>query len=148
MNFSKSNIINGIFVLFVSVALFFQTTGKKDAFITEGIHPMDYPRALIIILLILGVFIAFTKSNETKGDRIPIVTRRTISMCLSLILFGILFEKIGFALCAFGSMMLSGVIMGYRRHLFLCCISAISCACIWIVFTYILKIPLPAGTIW
>jgi len=148
MNFFRSNIINGIFVLLASVVLFFQTTGKKDAFITEGIHPMDYPRALIILLIILGFFIAFTKTKKNEEDRIPIVTRRTISMCLSLILFGILFEIIGFAICSFGGMMMSGVIMGYRRIMFLACVSAISCACIWTIFTYVLKIPLPLGSIW
>lgn len=148
MNLSRSNIFNGIFVLFVSVLLFFRTTGKEDAFTTEGIHPMDYPRALIFLLFILGILIAFTKSKKTEEDRIPIVTRRTISMCISLIFFAILFEKIGFALCAFGGMMLCGIIMGYRRFVLLTCVSAISCACIWIVFTYVLKIPLPTGTIW
>jgi hypothetical protein len=65
-----------------------------------------------------------------------------------LILFGVLFEKIGFALCAFGCMMLSGVIMGYKRYTLLVCVSAMSCACIWTIFTYVLKIPLPLGTIW
>lgn len=148
MNFFRSNIINGIIVLLVSVVLFFQTKGTKNVFMTEGVHPMDYPRALIILLIILGFFIAFTKTKKTEEDRIPIVTRRTISMCLSLILFGILFEIIGFALCSFGGMMMSGVIMGYRRNMFLAGVSAISSACIWAIFTYVLKIPLPLGTIW
>jgi hypothetical protein len=147
MKVSKSNIINGIVVFLAAVVLYLQTIGQEDAFMTEGVHPMDYPRILIILLFILSFFISFT-SKKIEEDHIPIITRRTVSMCLVLILFGVCFEKLGFAVCIFSAMVLSGLIMGYERYVLLCGISAALCACIWIVFTHVLQIPLSAGTIW
>ena len=149
MTFSRNNMLNGLCLAGVALILLSQAHSKEGVLVTEGIHPMDYPRFLLFMLLGLSVLVAVkpAKPGEDTGG-IPIVSRRTVSMCLSFVLYALLFETAGFAVSAFLGMALCALIMGYRRYGMLCASCVISCVCVWLTFTYALKIQLPAGTIW
>ena len=148
MAFSRDNILNGLCVAGVAVLLLSQTFGSENFIKTEGIHPMDYPRFLICMLLGIAVFIAIKPAGTDNGNSIPIVTRRTVFMSLSFVLYALLFETTGFAVSSFFGILFCALIMGYKRYWLLCGYSVIGCAGIWLLFTYTLKIQLPAGTIW
>ncbi|MCL1939676.1 MAG: tripartite tricarboxylate transporter TctB family protein [Desulfovibrionaceae bacterium] len=144
MTFTFRNLCNGLALAGVALILWTQTYGSENALQTEGIHPMDYPRFLIIFLFVLAILSVFKPGRDEAGS-MPILTRRTVPMCLSFVLYALLFDVAGFAVSAFFGMFSCALIMGYKRYALLGGVCAAACACIWALFTYALKIPLPAG---
>lgn len=148
MTLSRNNVFCGLAVIIAGLILLSQTTLSENALVSEGIHPMDYPRFLILVLCFLGVLIILGIGSKPEKKGIPIVTKRTLSMCGCFILFALLFNTAGFAVSSTLSTVLCALIMGYRRYGLLLAVCAFGNACIWVLFTYMLKIPLPAGTVW
>lgn len=150
MTRSRKDVICGILVAIGSAVFMSQAFSSKDALVAEGIHPMDYPRVLIGVLFFLGVLIAVKPSASACAakDKIPIISRRTVAMSAVLTFFAAMLDLVGFAASAFVCSSLCAAIMGWRRLLFLAGVNAVGCFCIWALFTYGLKIPLPPGTIW
>ena len=148
MTLSRNNIICGLVVIALGLILLSQTSLSENALVSEGIHPMDYPRFLIFVLCALGVLIILGIGSTPEKKGIPIVTRRTVAMCGCFILFALLFNPVGFAISSVLSTLLCALIMGYRRYGMLLAVSVFGNGCVWGLFTYMLKIPLPTGTIW
>ena len=148
MTFSRNNLLCGLAVVLVGLVLLSRTSLSENALVSEGIHPMDYPRFLIFLLLALGILITLGIGSQPEKKGIPIITRRIVAMCGCFILFALLFSTAGFALSAFIATTLCAIIMGYRRFGLLLAVSAFGNGCIWVLFTWALKIPLPAGTLW
>lgn len=148
MTLSRNNGICGLVVIALGAVLLSQSSLSENALVSEGIHPMDYPRFLIFLLCALGVFIVFGIGSAPEKKGIPIVTRRTVSMCGCFILFALLFNTVGFAVSSTLATVLCALVMGYRRYGMLLAVSAFGNGCVWMLFTYALKIPLPTGTLW
>lgn len=148
MLLSRNNVLCGLVVILTGVILLSQTSLSENALVSEGIHPMDYPRFLIFLLCVLGVLIVLGIGSSPEKKGIPIVTRRTVSMCGCFILFALLFNTAGFAASSILCTMLCALIMGYRRCTILVAVCVFGNGCIWVLFTYALKIPLPTGTMW
>ena len=148
MSLSRNNCICGLAVIAFGLFLLSQASLPEGALVSEGIHPMDYPRFLIFLLCALGVLIILGIGSTPEKKGIPIVTRRTVTMCGCFILFALLFNTAGFAFSSFVATTLCALIMGYKRYGVLLAVSAFGNGCIWVLFTYGLKIPLPVGTMW
>lgn len=144
----KTNMICGLITILAAALLWSQAVSSEGAYVAEGIHPMDYPRTLIAILFSLGVILLLTPLKNTKKDPIPILSGRTVSMIAMLVLFAAVFKIMGFGLSAFVCASLCAYIMGWRNLKTLALTNAAGCFCIWALFTYALKIPLPPGMIW
>ena len=149
MGLSRNNILGGPCVAALATGLLSQTFGGEDALGAEGIHPMDYPRVLIFILFGLSILIAVRPAaiSETKSA-IPILSWRTASTALVLLLFALLLNTVGFAASAFVCSSLTAVIMGWRNYKVLLAVNAFGCPCIWALFTLVLNIPVPTGSFW
>ncbi len=149
MIFSKKNLIIGICLAIVSAILYAQTLDTAGALVSEGIHPMDYPRMLIVLLFILSVIIAVRPSPKAeKQKELPIFSVRILAMMGVFVLFAVLLNTMGFGVAAFLCSTLTAIIMQWKKYPILLLVNAFGCLCIWVLFTILLKIPLPKGTLW
>lgn len=144
----RSNITGGLSMILLAAGLWSQASSSEGVLVTEGIHPMDYPRVLIVILSGLGVVLTLLPSKKTAKDPIPIFSGRIAGMAATLVLFAAILKIVGFGPSAFVCASLCACIMGWRNLKILALINAAGCLCIWALFTYALKIPLPAGMLW
>lgn len=147
MTLSRPNLISGFCIVIIGIILLSQTFALNDAMLSEGIHPMDYPRALIYILLVLGAIIIFKPCDSacSKPGDIPIFSFRSCTVALTLVLYALLLDYLGFALTSFLATCCAGYIMGWRRIWSLLLINFFGISIIWILFKYGLKILLPSG---
>ena len=150
MTLTKRNMLSGFSITLVALVLYTQTHGMGDAFLTEGIHPMDYPRALIGLLAILGLIIAFKPSASacSTGENTAPITSRTPLMLLALSLYALLFVYAGFYVSSVIGASCCALVMGWKRYGLLLLVNVVGIACIWLLFTYALKIPLPVFPWW
>lgn len=144
----KSNIIGGLSMILLALVLWSQASSSEGVLVTEGIHPMDYPKVLIGILFAIGVILTLLPSKKITKDPIPIISRRTLGMSATFAFFAISLPFVGFAISSFIAASLCAAIMGWKNYKFLALVNATGCICIWAFFTYALKIPLPNGSLW
>lgn len=145
MTLSRQNVICGVIVIVVNMLLYTQTSIRSDA-VVEGMQAMDYPKVLIVLLMMLGAGIIVYPSTGTEGDAdIPLLSQRTCILICGLILYAYLLDVIGFSVSSFCMATLTSYTMGWRRlpPLLLC--NMLGVAVIWALFRYVLKIPLPTG---
>ncbi|WP_027187903.1 tripartite tricarboxylate transporter TctB family protein [Desulfovibrio cuneatus] len=150
MTLIKRNMLSGFSIVLVALILYSQTLSMGDAFLTEGIHPMDYPRVLIGLLAVLGFIIAFKPSASacSTGEHIAPITSRTPLMLLALSLYALLFVYVGFYVSSVVGASCCALVMGWKRCGLLLLVNLVGVACIWLLFTYALKIPLPVFPWW
>ena len=79
------DVLCGGLLVGLSVVLFAQTTGSTGPVFADDIDPMQYPRALIILLGVMGALLAgkglFARAERTD---MPIFTRHTCWPALAL----------------------------------------------------------------
>ena len=150
MTLISRNMLSGLSLVLVALILYTQTHSMENAFLTEGIHPMDYPRFLLGLLGLLGLIIAFKPSASacSTGEGTAPITSRTPLMLLALSLYAVLFVTLGFFIASVIGASCCAVVMGWRRYGLLLAVNLVGIACIWALFTYGLKIPLPTCPWW
>lgn len=145
----KQDVISGVLLMGLSAVLYTQTlVDPSEIMFEDDIDPMKYPRLLILLLAFLGALLA------GKGlclapvvSSIPIFSRRTMGIMAVLLLYAAVFTTVGFFVSSFVAAFAVAFIMGWRRLPLLAAICALSMVVIWLLFTYILRIPLPTGTL-
>ncbi len=145
----KQDVISGILCVGLSLILYTQTFTSDAVIVFEdNINPMQYPRALIALLAFLGSILTIRGllQKEDKTD-IPIFSRRTLGIMVLLLVYAAIFNATGFFVSSVIACFGVSVVMGWRRLgiLFAACIVAL--ILIWALYTYILRIPLPTGTL-
>lgn len=147
MQLSKQNLISGFSMVAIGLILYSQTFGLEDAFLSEGIHPMDYPRVLIYILIAVGLIIAFKPSASScaQGDGIAIFSLRSCGIGAAMLVYALIFDVVGFAISSLLISCACAWIMGWRNLKVMLITNVLGVAIIWALFRYILKIPLPTG---
>ena len=144
--------VSGLLFIGIGLVLLSQTFGLEGDFFDDGIHPFTYPRLLVYALLVLGAIIALTGKGKPDKTPFPIFNWRSVGLGLTVLLYAATFSTVGFLVSSFAASVACGVIMGWgntlRRCLILAVVNAIVLGLVWVLFWRILRIPLPAGTLW
>lgn len=145
----KQDVVSGTLLIALSVLLYTQTVAPSDAVIFEDdIDPMKYPRLLVLTLGLLGVVLAGKGLMLRDAEQgIPVFSLRTLGVMAVLLVYAAIFTTAGFFLSSFIAGVAVAFIMGWHRFPILAVSFVLSLAVIWLLFTYVLRIPLPAGTL-
>lgn len=144
----KQDVISGALLVALSVLLYTQTSSSGDLMFEDDIDPMKYPRMLVLILGALGLILAGKglMLKEVVSD-VPIFSRRTVGIMAVLVAYAAVFTTVGFFVSSAVAGFAVAFIMGWRRLGVLAASCVFSVVVIWLLFTYILRIPLPVGTL-
>lgn len=145
MNIARENLISGLVVIALGLVFLSQTFGLEQAAATEGIHPMDYPRALSWIFIIVGCCIALIPSRQRKDADIPLFSARTAAVSGILVAYALLLDHVGFGVTSFCAACGIGYAMGWRKRSLLLLSNLCGTAVIWLLCRYVLNLPLPMG---
>ncbi len=145
----KQDVISGALLVALSALLYTQTsTPSSDMMFEDDIDPMKYPRMLVYLLGVLGLMLA-GKGLILKEvvSEIPIFSRRTVGIIAVLLIYAGIFTTVGFFVSSLLASFAVAFIMGWRRLFVLAASCVMAVVVIWLLFTYILRIPLPVGTL-
>ncbi len=144
----KQDVISGALLVALSVLLYTQTSSSGDLMFEDDIDPMKYPRMLVYLLGFLGLLLAGRglMLKEVPSE-IPIFSRRTLGIMAVLVVYAAIFTTVGFFVSSALAGFAVAFIMGWRKLVVLAASSVFSVVVIWLLFTYILRIPLPVGTL-
>ena len=123
MKIARENLISGLVVIALGLVFLSQAFGLEQANATEGIHPMDYPKALTWLFIAVGCCIVLVPSHRRSDSDIPLFSARTAAV----------------------SGILVGYAMGWRKLPSLLLSNLCGTAVIWSLCWYVLKLPLPMG---
>ena len=77
MKIARENLISGLVVIALGLVFLSQAFGLEQANGTEGIHPMDYPKALTWLFIAVGCCIVLVPSHRRSDSDIPLFSART-----------------------------------------------------------------------
>ena len=145
----KEDVISGVLLMGLSAVLYTQTlVDPSEIMFEDDIDPMKYPRLLILILAILGALLALRGLKlEKVVSSVPIFSRRTLGIMAVMLVYAAIFTTVGFFVSSFIAGFAVAFIMGWRRLPILAAVCGLSVVVIWLLFTYLLRIPLPVGTL-
>ena len=75
MKIARENLISGLVVIALGLVFLSQAFGLEQANATEGIHPMDYPKALTWLFIAVGCCIVLVPSHRRSDSDIPLFRR-------------------------------------------------------------------------
>lgn len=145
MRIARENLIGGLIVIALGIVFLSQTFGLEEASATEGIHPMDYPRALTWLFIAVGGCIALVPSRRSGGPDLPLFSLRTAAVAAILAAYALLLDQLGFGVTSFCAASGIGYAMGWRRLPSLLLSNLCGTGLIWVLCWHVLKIPLPTG---
>ena len=145
----KQDVISGVLLVALSALLYTQTaTSSGDIMFEDDIDPMKYPRMLVYLLGLLGLLLAGRGlALKEVVSEIPIFSRRTMGIMAVLLIYAAIFTTVGFFVSSLLASFAVAFIMGWRRLPVLALSCLLAVVAIWLLFTYILRIPLPVGTL-
>ena len=80
MKIARENLISGLVVIALGLVFLSQAFGLEQANATEGIHPMDYPKALTWLFIAVGCCIVLVPSHRRSDSDIPLFSARTAAV--------------------------------------------------------------------
>ena len=128
MKIARENLISGLVVIALGLVFLSQAFGLEQANATEGIHPMDYPKALTWLFIAVGCCIVLVPSHRRSDSDIPLFSARTAAVSGILVAYALLLDH-----------------MGWRKLPSLLLSNLCGTAVIWSLCWYVLKLPLPMG---
>ena len=137
MKIARENLISGLVVIALGLVFLSQAFGLEQANATEGIHPMDYPKALTWLVLV--------PSHRRSDSDIPLFSARTAAVSGILVAYALLLDHMGFGVTSFLAACGIGYAMGWRKLPSLLLSNLCGTAVIWSLCWYVLKLPLPMG---
>ena len=148
---ATTDIIWAVILCCGAIALLLFSYKSQEADIYRSFGDMFWPRALLLILLLLSACMLGIAlySRPVKGN-IDNVDRWKYPKTLILVFFAcfgyfLLMDVIGFVLCTLLYLGVMLVILGIRNKARITIFSVTTVAIFWLVFTQILKVPLPRG---
>lgn len=147
------NAITGIVVILFGIIYTIMSYFLPKAAIGNEMDPLYFPLGLGILLTLIG-FILFLKSDKaaikvalnsmmTKSPKDKEVTRMVVLTCITAVLYGLLFEHLGFVIATFGFMMSILFITNGKKYVVNTAVAIIFSVSIFAIFNYALGIPLP-----
>ena len=145
MKNARENLISGLVVIALGLVFLSQAFGLEQANATEGIHPMDYPKALTWLFIAVGCCIVLVPSHRRSDSDIPLFSARTAAVSGILVAYALLLDHMGFGVTSFLAACGIGYAMGWRKLPSLLLSNLCGTAVIWSLCWYVLKLPLPMG---
>ena len=145
MKIARENLISGRVVIALGLVFRSQAFGLEQANATEGIHPMDYPKALTWLFIAVGCCIVLVPSHRRSDSDIPLFSARTAAVSGILVAYALLLDHMGFGVTSFLAACGIGYAMGWRKLPSLLLSNLCGTAVIWSLCWYVLKLPLPMG---
>ena len=90
MKIARENLISGLVVIALGLVFLSQAFGLEQANATEGIHPMDYPKALTWLFIAVGCCIVLVPSHRRSDSDIPLFSARTAAVSGILVAYALL----------------------------------------------------------
>ena len=101
MKIARENLISGLVVIALGLVFLSQAFGLEQANATEGIHPMDYPKALTWLFIAVGCCIVLVPSHRRSDSDIPLFSARTAAVSGILVAYALLLDHMGFGVTSF-----------------------------------------------
>ena len=147
------NAVTGIVVTLMGVIYLVMSLLLPRASIGNAMDPLYFPMGLGVLLILIGLLL-FLKSDRTviklaiasmfvKSDKDREVSRMVFLTCVTAVLYGLLFEHLGFVIATFGFMMSVLLITNGKKYLVNTLVAGIFSISIFALFNYALGIPLP-----
>ena len=147
------NAVTGIVVTLIGVIYLVMSLLLPRASIGNAMDPLYFPMGLGVLLILIGLLL-FLKSDRTvitlaiasmfvKSDKDREVSRMVFLTCVTAVLYGLLFEHLGFVIATFGFMMSVLLITNGKKYLVNTLVAGIFSISIFALFNYALGIPLP-----
>jgi putative tricarboxylic transport membrane protein len=147
------NAVTGIVVTLMGVIYLVMSLLLPRASIGNAMDPLYFPMGLGVLLVLIGLLL-FLKSDRTviklaiasmfvKSDKDREVSRMVFLTCVTAVLYGLLFEHLGFVISTFGFMMSVLLITNGKKYLVNTLVAGIFSISIFALFNYALGIPLP-----
>ncbi len=143
------DVTSGALFLGLSVIFYTQTlTSPEESIYISEVDPMLYPRALVLLMGAMGAWLGIRGllAKPVDGD-FPVFTKRTVGIAIILLLYAALFNTLGFFITSVLACYGIACVMGYRKFLFLGFFCVLAVVLVWFMYIYILRIPLPVGTL-
>lgn len=145
--------LTAVLVIVFGIAYLMMSLVLPKASIGNAMGPIYFPIILGIILILIGLLL-FAKSDksqiakvfEAMGNRSPKdkeVTRMVSITCAVAIIYGLIFEHVGFILATFFFMMSILFLTNGKKIVVNTLVSSIFSVVIFALFNYALGIPLP-----
>ena len=115
MKIARENLISGLVVIALGLVFLSQAFGLEQANATEGIHPMDYPKALTWLFIAVGCCIVLVPSHRRSDSDIPLFSARTAAVSGILVAYALLLDHMGFGVTSFLAACGIGYAMGWRK---------------------------------
>ena len=145
MKIARENLLSGLVVIALGLVFLSQAFGLEQANATEGIHPMDYPKALTWLFIAVGCCIVLVPSHRRSDSDIPLFSARMAAVSGILVAYALLLDHMGFGVTSFFAACGIGYAMGWRKLPSLLLSNLCGTAVIWSLCWYVLKLPLPMG---
>jgi putative tricarboxylic transport membrane protein len=146
MSESKQNIILGLIVIIGSGLLFWNTFYFPASIKPNAPGPDFFPRIILSILLILGAALLasnlFIKRKEEISSKSLLNDKKILLAVGLIVLYLVLLPYLGFLLASFLYISLN-LINRVKRRIKVITLAAISSACLYIIFAWLLNIRLP-----
>ncbi len=147
------NAVTGIGVTLIGVIYLVMSLLLPRASIGNAMDPLYFPMGLGVLLTLIGLLL-FLKSDRSliklaiasmfvKSDKDKEVSRMVFLTCVTAVLYGLLFEHLGFVIATFGFMMSVLLITNGKKYLVNTLVAGIFSVSIFVLFNYALGIPLP-----
>ena len=87
MKIARENLNSGLVVIALGLVNHSQAFGLEQANATEGIHPMDYPKALTWLFIAVGCGSVLVPSHRRSDAYIPLFSARTAAVAGILVAY-------------------------------------------------------------
>lgn len=147
------NALTAVFVMFMGIIYLIMSIFLPRAAIGNAMDPLYFPIAIGVLLTAIGLLL-FLKSDKSmlmipittmfaRTDKDKEVSKMVFLTCVSAILYGILFEHLGFVISTFAFMTSILFVTNGKKYLVNFLVASIFSVSIFALFNYALGIPLP-----
>jgi putative tricarboxylic transport membrane protein len=153
----KSDIYMGILLLVLSVLYWLQADNIQVSVLSGRFGAQELPKMLAVLLAVFSLLMIAQAAIRSLASRTAAADAQEgergsaiqIGPALGVLLIGIaytlLLEILGYPIAIALLLGATAYLMGWRRWPVLIAFSAAGAAILWVVFAYILDIPLPAA---
>lgn len=148
MNVAPRNIVPSLAFIGIGGLLLASTYFAEEVYLSEGaIHPMNYPRTLLVGWILLSCLHLFT-SHSVQVDKKALlsVLPSIVKVLLCLMFFIVATPYIGFSLASGITLLGCLYVLGYPKPLYGAAITVLTVFTLWLLFQKMIGFPLPVGT--
>lgn len=149
MNVALRNIVASLVSIGIGILLLASTYFAEEVYLSEGsIHPMNYPRALLIGWILLSCLHVFSSRSVQIDKNALISAIPSISKILLCLMFFIVATPyLGFSIASGLTLLGCLYVLGYSKPLYGVAITVLTVFILWLLFQKMIGFPLPVG-IW